>query len=86
MRLYQRYDALTKTVRLQMKMALRTSGHLLLGIVKIYSRKANYLLSDCNEAFVKIRLAFRPGVLEATDKLSSSAPSAELSSLFADAR
>jgi cohesin complex subunit SCC1 len=41
------------------KMALRTTGHLLLGIVRIYSRKAKYLLADCNEAFIKIKLAFR---------------------------
>ncbi len=40
-------------------MALRTTGHLLLGIVRIYSRKAKYLLADCNEAFVKIKMAFR---------------------------
>lgn len=45
-------------------MALRTSGHLLLGIVRIYSRKAKYLLADCNEAFIKIKLAFRPGVVD----------------------
>lgn len=46
----------------QVKMALRTSGHLLLGVVRIYSRKAKYLLSDCSDAFVKIKMAFRPGV------------------------
>jgi len=40
-------------------MALRTSGHLLLGVVRIYNRKAKYLLADCNEAFVKIKMAFR---------------------------
>jgi len=45
----------------QVKLALRTSGHLLLGVVRIYSRKAKYLLADCNEAFVKIKMAFRPG-------------------------
>ncbi|XP_023231715.1 double-strand-break repair protein rad21 homolog [Centruroides sculpturatus] len=45
-------------------MALRTSGHLLLGIVRIYSRKAKYLLADCNEAFIKIKMAFRPGVVD----------------------
>lgn len=44
-----------------MKLALRTSGHLLLGVVRIHSRQAKYLLSDCNEAFVKIKMAFRPG-------------------------
>lgn len=45
-------------------MALRTSGHLLLGVVRIYSRKAKYLLADCNEAFVKIKMAFRPGMVD----------------------
>lgn len=45
-------------------MALRTTGHLLLGIVRIYSRKAKYLLADCNEAFLKIKMAFRPGQVE----------------------
>jgi len=49
---------------LQVKLALRTSGHLLLGVVRIYSRKAKYLLADCNEAFVKIKMAFRPGVVD----------------------
>ncbi|KAG1702382.1 Double-strand-break repair protein rad21 [Nymphon striatum] len=48
----------------KVKMALRTSGHLLLGVVRIYSRKAKYLLADCNEAFVKIKMAFRPGVVD----------------------
>lgn len=41
----------------KVKMALRTSGHLLLGVVRIYSRKAKYLLQDCNEAFVKIKVS-----------------------------
>eukprot|EP00127_Corallochytrium_limacisporum_P007265 Clim_evm6s246 gene=Clim_evmTU6s246 len=41
--------------------ALRTSGHLLLGVVRIYKRKAEYLLTDCNDALVKIKLAFQPG-------------------------
>ncbi|KAK8768450.1 hypothetical protein V5799_015085, partial [Amblyomma americanum] len=48
----------------KVKMALRTSGHLLLGIVRIYSRKAKYLLADCNEAFIKIKMAFRPGAVD----------------------
>lgn len=37
-------------------MALRLSGQLLLGVVKIYKRKAGYLLEDCNEALLKIKL------------------------------
>ena len=40
------------------------SGHLLLGVVRIYSRKAKYLLTDCSEAFVKIKMAFRPGIVD----------------------
>ena len=38
-------------------MALRLSGQLLLGVVRIYSRKAKYLLDDCNEALLKIKMA-----------------------------
>lgn len=49
-------------------MALRTTGHLLLGIVRIYSRKAKYLLADCNEAFLKIKMAFRPGQVDLPDE------------------
>ncbi|KAF2195205.1 hypothetical protein K469DRAFT_545773 [Zopfia rhizophila CBS 207.26] len=41
--------------------ALRLSGQLLIGVVRIYSRKARYLLDDCNEALMKIKMAFRPG-------------------------
>ena len=48
----------------QVKLALRTSGHLLLGVVRIYSRKAKYLLDDCNSAIVKIKMAFRPGAVD----------------------
>ncbi|XP_053814848.1 double-strand-break repair protein rad21-like protein 1 isoform X1 [Vidua chalybeata] len=44
--------------------ALRTSGHLLLGVVRIYNRKAKYLLADCNEALTKMKTAFRPGLLD----------------------
>ena len=36
--------------------ALRLSGQLLLGVVRIYSRKARYLLDDCNEAILKIKM------------------------------
>lgn len=43
-------------------LALRVSGHLLLGVVRIYSRKVWYLMSDCQEAMVKIKMAFRPGL------------------------
>ncbi|KAH7102054.1 Rec8 like protein-domain-containing protein [Auriculariales sp. MPI-PUGE-AT-0066] len=49
-------------------MALRVTGQLLLGVVRIYSRKAKYLLDDCNEALVKIKLAFRPGAVDMTEE------------------
>ncbi|PIO59422.1 Rad21 / Rec8 like protein [Teladorsagia circumcincta] len=57
-------DAVEEILQPKVKMALRTTGHLLLGIVRIYSRKAKYLLADCNEAFLKIKMAFRPGQVE----------------------
>ena len=41
-------------------LALRVSGHLLLGVVRIYSRKVRYLMHDCHEAMVKIKMAFKP--------------------------
>eukprot|EP00505_MAST-04D_sp_SCG-Rhode-Island_P000250 Stramenopile-MAST_4_protein_250 len=40
-------------------LSLRVSGHLLLGIVRIYSQKCEYLMNDCREALIKIKLAFR---------------------------
>lgn len=42
-------------------LALRLSGQLLLGVTRIYGRKAKYLLDDCNEALLKIKMAFRTG-------------------------
>ncbi len=41
-------------------MALRLSGQLLLGVSKIYDRKARYLLEDCSDAVFKIKTAFKP--------------------------
>lgn len=43
----------------EVPMALRMSGHLLLGVTRIYSRKVKYLLTDCNDALIKIKMAFR---------------------------
>ncbi|XP_068006359.1 double-strand-break repair protein rad21-like protein 1 isoform X2 [Melanerpes formicivorus] len=45
-------------------LALRTSGHLLLGVVRIYHRKAKYLLADCSEALTKMKTAFCPGLVD----------------------
>ena len=37
-------------------LALRLNGQLLLGVVRIYSRKAHYLQDDCNDALWKIKM------------------------------
>jgi cohesin complex subunit SCC1 len=39
--------------------ALRTSGQLMLGVVKVYDRKVNYLFHDCSEAMAKAKQVFR---------------------------
>eukprot|EP01113_Clastostelium_recurvatum_P048464 TRINITY_DN8830_c0_g1_i7.p1 TRINITY_DN8830_c0_g1~~TRINITY_DN8830_c0_g1_i7.p1 ORF type:complete len:510 (-),score=124.76 TRINITY_DN8830_c0_g1_i7:24-1553(-) len=44
--------------------ALRMSGHLLLGVVRIHSRQVKYLLADCSEALVKMKMVLRPGVVD----------------------
>ena len=36
----------------------------MLGVVRIYSRKVNYLFQDCSEAIVKIKQVFRPGTVD----------------------
>ncbi|XP_050999493.1 double-strand-break repair protein rad21-like protein 1 [Acomys russatus] len=53
-----------KIISPKVKIALRTSGHLLLGVVRIYHRKAKYLLADCSEAFLKMKMTFRPGLVD----------------------
>lgn len=58
-------------------LALRVSGHLLLGLVRIYSRKVKYLFADCSDALVKIKMAFRPGVVNLPEG-STTAPSAAI--------
>ncbi|XP_051658867.1 double-strand-break repair protein rad21-like protein 1 isoform X1 [Manacus candei] len=57
-------DTVQKIISPKFAIALRTSGHLLLGVVRIYHRKAKYLLADCSEALTKMKSAFRPGLLD----------------------
>ncbi|KAL6066366.1 Double-strand-break repair protein rad21 [Balamuthia mandrillaris] len=54
-------DSIETIINPTVPMALRMRGHLLLGVVRIYSRKVHYLLNDCSDALVKIKMAFRPG-------------------------
>lgn len=51
--------------------ALRLSGHLLLGVVRIYSRKVNYLFHDCSEALTKIKQAFHSGAVDLPPEAST---------------
>lgn len=61
----------------QAPIALRLSGQLLLGVVKIYNRKAKYLMDDCSEALMKIKMAFRPGNVDLpTDQSHKANPTA----------
>lgn len=48
----------------QAPLALRLSGQLLLGVVRIYSRKASYLLEDAHDAINKIKQAFKTGNID----------------------
>lgn len=48
----------------EVPIALRLSSHLLLGVVRIYSRKVNYLFDDCSEALLKIKQAFRSAAVD----------------------
>ncbi|KAM3258964.1 hypothetical protein ACQJBY_050621 [Aegilops geniculata] len=42
----------------EVPIALRLSGHLLLGLVRIYSWKVNHLFQDCNRMLSAVRTAF----------------------------
>ncbi|GLT87951.1 hypothetical protein SLE2022_060000 [Rubroshorea leprosula] len=48
----------------EVPIALRLSSHLLLGVVRIYSRKVNYLFDDCSEALLKVKQAFRSATVD----------------------
>ncbi|EGG25169.1 hypothetical protein DFA_03417 [Cavenderia fasciculata] len=44
-----------KILHPHLPMALRMTSHLLLGVVRIFSKKVKYLSDDCNEAVVRIK-------------------------------
>ncbi|KAJ4324088.1 hypothetical protein N0V84_004054 [Fusarium piperis] len=46
----------------QAPMALRLSSQLLLGAVRIYQRKARYLLDDCDDTWIMMQMTFRPSL------------------------
>ena len=58
----------------QAPLALRLSGQLLLGVVRIYRRKAGYLLDDCNETLHKIKMVWIPNHNISLRELSANPP------------
>lgn len=42
----------------EVPIALRMSGHLLLGVVRIYSKKVDYLHADCKDVLKCLKTAF----------------------------
>eukprot|EP00249_Psilotum_nudum_P015061 c25146_g1_i1 orf=384-2912(+) len=57
----------------EVPIALRLSGHLLLGLVRIYSRKVNYLFHDCSEALNNIKLAFHRSAVDLPPEAATAA-------------
>ncbi|KAJ1616225.1 Rad21/Rec8-like protein, partial [Pavlovales sp. CCMP2436] len=53
------------------QLALRISGHLLLGVVRIFSRQVDYLLDDAKEAVIRVRLAFKPTTVDMAQDAST---------------
>ena len=51
-------ESIDSIVHPQVPLALRVSGHLLLGVVRIYSRKVHFLWQDCHQAMSQIQMAF----------------------------
>ena len=48
---------------LQVKIALRTCGYLLLGLMRIYRKKGYFLYNDCKEAVLRIKTSLNPGTI-----------------------
>lgn len=44
----------------EVPIALRMSGHLLLGVVRIYSKKVDYLFHECNIILTGLSKVFAP--------------------------
>ncbi|KAL0485878.1 hypothetical protein AKO1_002135, partial [Acrasis kona] len=53
-------DSVDNIVEPVVPISLRTSGHLMLGVVKIYSRKVRFILKECKEVETRIKLQIVP--------------------------
>ena len=56
----------------------------MLGILRIYSRKVGYLLSDCQETLIRIKLAFRPGLGDQAITSGNAVPDFDISNYDID--
>lgn len=54
----------------RVNLVLRLSGMLLKGLVVVYSKKMQYMLTDCEDVISKIKLSFKPGQIDLTGKNS----------------
>lgn len=70
-------DAVENILHPSVPLALRVSGHLMLGVVRIYSRKVKYLMTDCTEAMWKIKMAYRPGDVDLPEEVQTAAHAAD---------
>ena len=52
-------QAVQAIIKPEAPLALRLSGQLMLGVVRVYDRKIGYLFHDCSEALIKEKQAFR---------------------------
>lgn len=60
-------DSVSKIIHPEAPMALRLTSNLLLGVARILSRKAKYLMQDSSEAMTKMKLTFRSAAQAALD-------------------
>jgi len=56
-------------------LSLRLSGQLLHGVARIHQKKVTYLADDCSDALLKIKMAFRPGVVNLSAQDANATPS-----------
>ncbi|KAJ4303744.1 sister chromatid cohesion protein 1 [Kalmusia sp. IMI 367209] len=69
-------EDINEIMRPRAPFSLRLSGSLMLGVVRIYSRKARYLLDDCTDALWKIKMAFKPGNIDLPATSNAANPAA----------
>ncbi|MCO5555206.1 hypothetical protein L7F22_008750 [Adiantum nelumboides] len=61
-------DSVDSILYSEVPIALRISSHLLLGVVKIYAKKVDYLFHDCSEALLQIAQSFQASAINLSPK------------------